>query len=64
MTRPNPIDRPRAVEALALWKELRGTVWAINREWRPRPRREHPVEMIFLDSISMRNFFCSLPTML
>lgn len=64
MTYPNPNDRLNAVEAFALWKEIRKTVWTINREWRPRPRREHPVETVYLDSISIRNFFCSLPTLL
>jgi len=57
MTRPDPTLRPNAEEAFALWKGIRDTVWNINMEWRPRPRREHPVETLILDSISFRQFF-------
>jgi len=56
MTDPNPANRPNATEALALWKGIRDTVWAISREWRPRPRLEHPVEMVVLDFICLRQF--------
>ena len=55
MTRHNPKDRPSATEAFALWKGIRDTVWTTSREWRPRPRRERPVETILLDSVCMGN---------
>ena len=55
MIRHNPNDRPSAAEAFALWKGIRDTVWTMSREWRPRPRHEHPVETVFLDSVCMRN---------
>jgi len=64
MTHPDAIERPSAVDALDIWKQVRDAVWTINREWRPRPRREHPIETVVLDSLSLRNFFCSLPTLL
>lgn len=55
MTKEPPTDRPDAVEVLALWKQIRDTVWSYNREWRPRPRREHPIETVVLDSVCFRD---------
>jgi serine/threonine protein kinase len=57
MTRLDPATRPTAAEAFALWTEICDTIWTINREWRPRPRRENPIQTVILDSISLRQFF-------
>jgi hypothetical protein len=54
MTNPVPALRPDAAEAFALWKGIRGTVWTIKREWRPRPRLEHPIGTVVYDAISLR----------
>lgn len=64
MIDPDPANRPSAVEALALWKKVRDTVWTVKREWRPRPRHEHPIETVVLDSISLRQFFTFVTTAL
>ena len=57
MTHPQPISRPSAMEALALWKKMRETVWTLNREWRPRPRREHPGGSEVFDALSLHRVF-------
>lgn len=57
MVERTPVDRPDALEVLALWKEIRETVWTMKREWRPRPRFEHPVETVMLDSVCFRELF-------
>ena len=57
MIDPDPANRPNAVEALAQWRKIRDTVWTIKQEWRPRPRLEHPIEMVVLDSASLRQLF-------
>jgi len=54
MTSHNQEDRPDANGALALWKEIRGSLWAFHLEWRPRPREEHPLGTALLDAISLR----------
>lgn len=64
MAARDPANRPNAVEALALWKKIRDTVWTMKREWRPRPRLEHPVETVVLDSISLRQLFTFVTTSL
>jgi hypothetical protein len=57
MTNPVPALRPDAAEAFALWKGIRDAVWTIKREWRPRPRSEHPIDTIVLDGASLRQVF-------
>lgn len=57
MTREQPIDRPNAMAALALWKKIRETVWTVNREWRPRPRQEHPVGSVIFDAVFLHKVF-------
>ena len=60
MIDPDPTNRPSAVEAFALWKGIRDSIWAINREWRPRPRREHPVQTVVLDYACLHQFLVSV----
>jgi len=59
MVRPDPSERPDAKEALDLWKGIRGSLWAFHREWRPRPRTEHPIGAVILDVISLRQLVTS-----
>jgi len=57
MTRAEPPLRPTAKEALVRWQGIRKSISAINREWRPRPRKEHPLGTVILDVASLHRFF-------
>jgi len=57
MTRMDPSLRPTAEVALARWQEIRKSISAINREWRPRPRKENPLGGFVLDAVSLHQFF-------
>jgi len=57
MTRMQPSLRPTAKVALARWQEIRKSISAVNREWRPRPRKEHPLGAFVLDAVSLHRFF-------
>jgi len=57
MTRAEPSLRPTANEALARWQEIRKSISAVNREWRPRARKEHPLGAVVLDVASLHRFF-------
>ena len=49
----DPEQRPKAEEALGEWLKMRETVSTVNKEWRPRPRTEHPLETAVLDAMSL-----------
>ena len=51
MTAEDPEERPTAEVARSRWFEIRKGISFVSREWRPRPRKEHIVETIFLDPI-------------
>lgn len=53
LTRTDPEQRPTAEQAFNQWLEIRETIFTVNREWRPRPRVEHPLETAARDAISM-----------
>ena len=57
MTRAEPPLRPTAKEALVRWQGIRKSISAVNREWRPRPRKEHPLGAVILDVASLHQFF-------
>jgi len=59
MTQPDPSSRPDAEQALAQWQEIRKSISTLQREWRPRPREEHPIGAFVLDAISLHQFFMS-----
>lgn len=52
-----PDERPTAEEALAQWQEIRKSIPAIRREWRPKSREEHPIDAFVLDAINLHRFF-------
>lgn len=52
MTNADPEQRPTADQALHQWLEIRGTIFVVNREWRPRPRVEYSLETASLDVMS------------
>lgn len=53
MTHGDPEQRPKAEEALREWLETRETISTVNKEWRPRPRTENPLETAVLDAMSL-----------
>jgi len=57
MTLAEPALRPTAKEALAQWQEIRKSISTVNREWRPRQRKEHPLGAVVLDAASLHQFF-------
>jgi len=57
MVNPDPNARPDAATVLSRWKTIRDTVWAVNREWRPRPRKEHPLGSVVFDAVSLHRVF-------
>jgi len=57
MTHPEPLERPSAETALGQWKRIRDTVSTVHREWRPRPRKEHPVGSVIFDAVSLHRVF-------
>ena len=59
MTRLNPAQRPTAKDALRQWQGIRGSISAIHREWRARPREEHPLGAVVFDAVSLHRFFMS-----
>ena len=54
-----PSSRPSAEEALEQWQAIRESIWMLRREWRPRPRKEHPIGSFVFDAISLHQFFMS-----
>lgn len=52
-TRPDPYLRCDARETLALWKEIRASLWVSHPEWLPQPRLEHDIEMDIPDASSV-----------
>ena len=57
MTDRVPSLRPTAKEALTQWQGIRKSISAVNRQWRPRPRKEHPLGAVVLDAASLHRFF-------
>lgn len=57
MTRQDPSLRPTAQRALAMWQEIRKSLSTVHKEWRPRPRKEHPIGAFVLDVVSLHQFF-------
>ena len=57
MTQMEPPRRPTAKVALARWQGIRKSISTVNREWRPRPRNEHPLGKLVLDAASLHRFF-------
>ena len=57
MTQPKPVARPTAGAALALWQGIRKSISTAHKEWRPRPRKEHPLGTIVFDAVSLKQFF-------
>ena len=54
MTATHPRTPPSAEEALLEWRNLRETIFTVNKEWRPRPRQEDIMGVAW-DMISMYN---------
>lgn len=57
MTNNTPEERPTAVEARAQWLEIRKTIFAVSKEWRPRPRREGILDIVLWDVLCLYNVF-------
>ena len=53
MTQHDPAQRPSAVEALELFKEISQGVWTVHRLWRARLRDESLVESSIFDTVSL-----------
>jgi len=53
MTDTDPEQRPTASDALHEWLRLREAIMVLKREWRPRPRQEHPLETVAFDATSL-----------
>jgi hypothetical protein len=53
MTHQDPEQRPTAEEALRQWSDIRGGIYTLNKEWRPRPREDDILGIAAVDVASL-----------
>lgn len=53
MTAQNPVDRPDAQRAYAVWQEIRGSISGLARMWRLQSRQEVWAESLIKDGIAL-----------